>query len=66
MTKHEKMIVSAYTGILMVDFREFHEWVEEFLGHPVWSHEFTLSDFWDSLKAKVEDEFVKICECCDE
>jgi hypothetical protein len=55
------MIVSAYTGVLMGTIDEFHEWVEEYLDHPVWSHEFALKEFWDDLKRRVRDEFTELC-----
>ena len=61
MTKHERMIVSAYTGVLMGTMDEFHEWVEGYLDHPVWSHEFALKEFWDDLKRRVRDEFTELC-----
>lgn len=66
MTKHERMIISAYTGVLVAkNFDEFHEWVEQYLGIPVWSHEFALQEFWDNLKQKVEPEFMAIVEQSD-
>ena len=40
MTKKEKLIVSAYTGVLMTKFDELHEFVEKKFGRPVWTHEF--------------------------
>ncbi len=61
MTKYEKMIISAYTGVLMVDMAEFHKWVEKYLKRPVWTHEFASKDFWDKLHSKVYKEFVSIC-----
>lgn len=62
MTKREKLIVSAYTGVLMVSMDEFHKWAEEYLGHPIWTHEFALQDFWDNLKEKVSKEFKDMCD----
>ena len=61
MTRYEKMIVSAYTGVLMVDFKDFHEWVEDYLGYPVWSAEMATEEFWGRLKEIVKNEFVRIC-----
>ena len=29
MTKQEKVIVSAYTGVLMCDFADLHEYIEK-------------------------------------
>lgn len=39
MTKQEKIIVSAYTGTLMCDFSDVHEYIEKKLGRPVFTHE---------------------------
>ena len=39
MTLHEKVVLSAYTGILMCDFSEVHKYIEKLLGRPVWTHE---------------------------
>lgn len=61
MTKYEKLIVSAYTGILMTGIDEFHKWVEEYLEYPVWTADFAQSEFWDDLRDKVRDEFLEIC-----
>ena len=32
MTKQEKIVVSAYTGVLMCDFDDLHEYIEDKLG----------------------------------
>ena len=37
MTKQEKVIVSAYTGVLMCDFSDMHEYIEKVMGRPVCS-----------------------------
>ena len=42
MTKHEAIVVSAYTGFLMCDFGDVHEYIEKKLGRPIWTHEFAL------------------------
>lgn len=39
MTKQEKIVVSAYTGVLMCDFDDLHEYIEDKLGRSVWTHE---------------------------
>lgn len=40
MTQEERVIVSAYTGVLMCNFPDMHKYVEEKLGRPVFTHEF--------------------------
>lgn len=39
MTLHEKVVLSAYTGILMCDMSEVHKYIEKLLGRSVWTHE---------------------------
>lgn len=60
MTKEEKLIVSAYTGILMVNFNEFHKFAEAQLGRPIFSHEF--GRLAPVLSDAVRDKFIKLCE----
>ena len=61
MTKREKLIVSAYTGILMTKFDEFHEFAEKTLGRPIQSYEFAMQTTCDELKNLVTDEFLNLC-----
>lgn len=60
MTIREANIVSAYTGILMGNWHDFHGFVEEIMGRPVWTHEFPF--IADELKEKVKPMFLDICE----
>jgi len=39
MTKREAAIVSAYTGILIGSFSDLHQYIEEIMKRPVWTHE---------------------------
>lgn len=61
MTKHEKIVVSAYTGVLMCNFDELHKYVEEKLGRPVWTHEFASTDIQNEIKDKVRADFLALC-----
>lgn len=62
MTKHEKLVVSAYTGTLMTSFGDFHEYVEKLLGYPVFTHEFASPNLYDKLRELVKEEFLDICK----
>lgn len=62
MTKEEKLIVTAYTGILMVDFVDIHKYAEDKLGRPVWSHEFGTEEFISEFKDSVRKDFMELCE----
>lgn len=62
MTKQEKLIVTAYTGICMVNFDDSQEYVEQKLGRQVWTHELASEELTKELKAKVRDEFIELCK----
>ena len=61
MTKEEKLIVSAYTGCLMCDFGDLHEYIEKLLGRSVWTHELGCKDIWGEIKAKCKEDFLRLC-----
>lgn len=62
MTLHEKVVLSAYTGILMCDFSEVHKYIEKLLGRPVWTHELASEALWSEIKEKAKPDFHKIIE----
>lgn len=62
MTKREKIIVSAYTGVLMCDFDDLHKYIEEKLGRSVWTHELAFEKVVAELKEKSKDDFLAICQ----
>lgn len=62
MTKQEKLIVSAYTGFLMTNFDDFHEYVEKLLNRPVFTHEFSLDIIISEIQAKSKADFLKLCK----
>lgn len=62
MTKYEKIVVSAYTGILMCDFSDMHEYIEKKLGRPVFTHEMANKTLWNEIAEKTKDDFLAICK----
>ena len=62
MTKNEKLIVSAYTGVLMVDWNEFLDFAEEKLKRPILAKETNTEEFANERIAIIEDDFIKLCE----
>ena len=61
MTRQEKLIVTSYNGVMMVDFDEFHEYITELLGRPIYSHELATDEIEAEIKEKVKPEFIKLC-----
>lgn len=62
MTKIEKLVVSAYTGILMVDWGELLDFAEEKLNRPILAKEVDTEEFFEELRNAIEDDFTKLCE----
>ena len=60
MTLHEKVVLSAYTGILMCNMDEVHKYIEKLLGRPVWTHELASETLWAQIKEKAKADFLKI------
>lgn len=58
LTKREAAAVSAYTGYLIGDFADMHEYAEELFGRPIFTHEFP----WlaDELREKSRPDFLAI------
>ena len=61
MTKQERIIVSAYTGVLMCNFDDMHEYIEKKLGRPVWTHEMASNEFLDEVRNATRDDFLALC-----
>lgn len=61
MTKEEKIIVSAYTGYLMCDWDDMHQYIEKKLGRPVWTHELAFEEMQEKIREVVKDDFLALC-----
>ena len=62
MTKEERLIVTAYTGVMMVEENEFYDYLETLLGRPVYAKELNSEEFANTVIDKVKDDFMKLCE----
>ena len=60
LTKVQRQVIGAYTGITCGPFSEIQEYAEEVLGRPCWTHEFGGEKFMQELKAKIKPEFLKL------
>ena len=61
MTKQEKIVVSAYTGVLMCDVDDLQNYIQDKLGRPVLTHEFASKEVWEEIREKSKDDFLSIC-----
>ena len=62
MTKEERIIVSAYTGVLMCDFDDLHQYIEKKLGKPIFTHELGDKLVWDAIKKATKEDFLRLCK----
>ena len=62
MTKHECAIVTAHTGINMLegdDFYLVYEYIAKIMKRPVYTHEFPGLE--DEIRKRSEPDFLKLC-----
>lgn len=62
MTKEERLIVTAYTGVFMVEDDEFYDYLETLLGRPILAKEIKTEEFAEEIIEAVKDDFMKLCE----
>ena len=60
MTKREAAIVSAFTGRLLGDFSDLHEYVEQIMKRPVFTHEMGSQAVSEEIKTRAKPDFVTI------
>lgn len=62
MTKEERLLVSAYTGVMMVDNDEFYDYLETLVGRPILAKDLNSEEFAVEVMNAVQDDFMKLCE----
>lgn len=63
MTKEEAILLSAYTGFLLVpDFSDVHKFCEDTLGHPIWTHEFGDQDVQKEIQDKLRSQIMELIQ----
>ncbi len=58
MNKREGAIISAYTGIMIGSFSGLHEYVEDIMGGPIFTHQFPA--LRDEIKEKSKKDFIEL------
>lgn len=62
MTRRESAIIGAFTGVLCGPFDALHEYVEEIMGRPVFTHEMGDKSISDEIKEKSKPDFIALAE----
>jgi len=65
MTRRESAIVGAYTGFLCGPFEAMHEYIEEIMDRPVFTHEMGDRAIMEEIKAKAKPDFVAMAEAVE-
>lgn len=62
MTRRESAILGAFTGILCGPFDAMHEYIEQIMGRPVFTHELANETTVQQIKDKARPDFLKMTE----
>lgn len=50
-SEEARLIGTLFTGTLLVErFSIFQEWIEELMGEPIYTHEFTSNGRWEEMR----------------
>lgn len=61
MNKQERIIISAYTGVVMCKFEDIHRYIQKKLGRPILTHELALDNIEEEIREKTRDDFLSLC-----
>lgn len=61
LSRRDAAIVGAFTGFLAGPFQDMHEFIEEVMERPVWTHEMASPEFNDELRQRAKPYFIAIC-----
>ena len=57
-------IVGAYTGILCGSFSDLHEYIEQLMGRPVFTHELGSGGVGEEVKERAKADFLALATWC--
>ena len=60
MTKREAAIISAYTGFLIGEFKDFCDYAEEIMEKPIFDCEFSYPCIAEEIRYKSKNDFMNI------
>lgn len=63
MTREEAILVSAYTGFLLVpDFSDVHKFCEDTIGRPIFTHEFADENVQKEIQEKLRPQIMELIQ----
>ena len=67
MTKKEAILLSAYTGYLLVDnIGEVYMFLNDLMGRPVYSHELASEEFMKEVQKRCKSMVMELVDNLDE
>lgn len=67
MTKKESLIISAYTGFMVTkQFSDVHEFIEETLERPVFTHELAFESTTNEIREKLKPQIIELIQNIEE
>ncbi len=60
MTEREMAIVSAYTGVLLGRFCDMHEYIEQIMERPVFTHELGDKRIMEEIRCRSKRDFCNL------
>lgn len=60
LTKEQAVVVSAYTGFLICDFGDMHEYIEKIMGRSVFTHEMGCEEVMLEIREAAKDDFLAL------
>lgn len=61
LSRRDAAIIGAFTGVVMGPFEDIQFYADSIMGRPTWTHEFGSKNFWEELKEKARDDFLRLC-----
>jgi hypothetical protein len=58
------VIVGAYTGFLCGEFSALHQYIEQLLSRPVYTHEMADPELMAKVKEAAKPDFLKLAKYC--
>lgn len=60
LTKEQAVVVSAYTGFLICDFGDMHEYIGKIMGRSVFTHEMACEEVMLEIREAAKDDFLAL------
>lgn len=60
LTVNQAAVVGAYTGFLVGNFRDMHEYVERVMDRPVWTHEMGTEEIALQIREASKEDFLRL------